>query len=56
MPESGGGGVEILILTTVDTVVDPSLTEIVETNVPPAVGVPAITPPRSVKPVGSDPL
>jgi hypothetical protein len=60
VPESGGGGggvgAVIVIVTVVETVVVPSLTEIVETNVPAVVGVPAITPPRSVKPVGSDPL
>jgi hypothetical protein len=60
VPESGGGGggvgAVIVIVTVVETVVVPSLTEIVETNVPAVVGVPDITPPRSVNPVGSAPL
>ena len=57
MPESGGGGgAVIVIVTTVEILVLPSSTKIVETNVPAVVGVPDITPPRSVNPVGSDPL
>ena len=53
-PESCGAA--IVIVTAIDTVVVPSLTEIVEINVPAVVGVPDITPPRSVNPVGSDPV
>jgi hypothetical protein len=57
VPESGaGGGDAMVIVTTFERVVAPSVTEIVALNVPDVVGVPEITPPRSVSSAGSEPL
>ena len=56
-PDRGAGGnAAITIVICVFKVVDSSVTEIVAVKVPDVVGVPEITPPRSVSPVGSEPL